>query len=412
MSQIYEELAARNFIKQVVDEKNLRQKLADGQVVFYVGFDPTADSLHIGSLMPIMAMMHLQRAGHMPICIIGGGTALIGDPSGKSAMRQMLSREAIDVNGQKILAQLQRYLTLDGKAGIFLNNAEWISSLNYVEFLRDIGRHFRVNDMLRNEGYRLRLEREDGLSFIEFNYQLLQAYDFLVLSDRYKCALQMGGDDQWGNILAGVDLIHRMRGRGNAEAYGATFPLLVTARGQKMGKTEAGTIWLDANRISPYEFYQYWMNVDDRDVERFLNYFTFVPRDEIKNLCSGTGQKLNQAKKRLAFETTALTHGEEAARKTAQSAEAVFGGGGDLSELPSVTISRVNLEHVSIVQLLVQLGAASSNSDASRVIKQKGIYLDDVPIASAAVKPGVLLKDRSGAVFRRGKKQHFRLVIS
>lgn len=265
-------LKERGFVQQCSDEDMLFKTLADPGVVFYAGFDPTADSLHIGSLVPIMAMAHLQRAGHVPIGLIGGGTTLIGDPSGKTEMRKFLSREEIEQNGRGILSQLKRYLKLEGDKGMFVNNADWLVDLNYIQFLRDIGRYFKVNEMIRAEAYRQRLEREEGLSFIEFNYQLLQAYDYLVLHDRHACHLQIGGDDQWGNILAGKDLIRRMR---NADVHALTFPLITTARGQKMGKTEAGAIWLDASKTSPYEFYQYWINVDDRDVGRFLALFTF-----------------------------------------------------------------------------------------------------------------------------------------
>ena len=278
---VFEILQERGFVQQSTNKEALSKLLSENQVTYYVGYDPTASSLHAGSLVPIMAMAHLQRAGHKPIAIIGGGTTMVGDPSGKTQMRQLISRETIESNGIGILAQLKRYLNFNEGSGLFLNNADWLIPLNYIEFLRDIGRHFRVNEMIKVEAYRQRLDREEGLSFIEFNYQLLQAYDFLHLFQQYGCLLQMGGDDQWGNILAGADLIRRMKGD---IVHALTFPLLTTASGEKMGKTAGGAIWLDADRTSPYAFYQYWINTDDKDVERFLAYFTFLPMDEVRRL--------------------------------------------------------------------------------------------------------------------------------
>lgn len=406
---LYEELEARSFIKQMSQPEKVRDRLNGDRMVFYVGFDPTADSLHVGSLVPIMGMARLQKAGHIPIAIIGGGTALIGDPSGKTEMRKMLTAEEIESNGRRILAQLQRYLTLDGTSGMFINNADWLASLNYLEFLRDIGRHFRVNDMIRNEGYRLRLEREEGLSFIEFNYQLLQAYDFLVLHDQHQCVLQMGGDDQWGNILAGVELVRRMRSH---EVLAMTFPLLTTASGQKMGKTEKGAIWLDPDKTSPYDFYQYWVNTDDRDVKRFMQFFTFLSLEEIIELCSGTGAELNAAKRRLAFEATKITHGEEAAASAEAASAAVFGGqAGDLSDLPTTKVGAVELQEMTMPQLMVRMGVASSNGEANRLIKQGGVTCEGSPVSSAAVKPAELMGGKTEALFRRGKKQFYRLLI-
>ena len=263
----FSNLQNRGFVKQCSHESTLRGLLADKTVTFYIGFDPTADSLHIGSLVPIMAMAHLQQGGHIPICVIGGTTALIGDPSGKEEARRLLSAEEVASNGQKILEQLKRYLTLNAGKGIVADNTDWLTDLKYIEFLKEIGSYFKVNEMIRSESYKVRLERQEGLSFIEFNYQLLQAYDFLVLYDRHNCILQMGGDDQWGNIIAGIGLIKQLRRK---EVYAITFPLLETASGRKMGKTESGTIWLDAKRTTPFDFYQYWINTDDRDVIKFL----------------------------------------------------------------------------------------------------------------------------------------------
>ena len=306
MHNVFEALNERGFIKQTTNAEQVTHLLSEGEVTYYVGFDPTASSLHVGSLVPIMAMAHLQQAGHKPIAIVGGGTTMIGDPTDKTEMRPMLSQEQIAANGKGILAQMQRYLNLDNgmthagnsqttsKAGKFLNNADWLLSINYIEFLRDIGKHFRVNEMIRAEGYRQRLERELGLSFLEFNYQLLQAYDYLCLFQEYGCRLQLGGDDQWGNILAGVDLVRRVKGE---RVHAVTFPLLTTASGAKMGKTAGGAVWLDAERTAPYEFYQYWINTDDRDVSRFLAYFTFLPMDEIRRLGSLKDEAIREAKR-------------------------------------------------------------------------------------------------------------------
>jgi tyrosyl-tRNA synthetase len=362
-------------------------------------------------MVPIMAMAHLQRAGHVPISIIGGGTTLIGDPSGKSEMRKMMTPEQIEANGRSILAQLQKLLVLDGTRGFFVNNADWLTRLNYIEFLRDIGRHFRVNDMIKNEGYRLRLEREEGLSFIEFNYQLLQAYDFLVLARTHNCELQLGGDDQWGNILAGVSLVRRMEQR---EVFGLTFPLLVTATGGKMGKTEAGTVWLDPTKTTPYDFYQYWINTDDRDVERFFKYFTFLSLPEIAGLCAEGGQALNAAKQRLAFEVTSLLHGTEAAAKAQETARSLFGGGGgSSSEIPTATISRQDLSTLKIQDILVMLGAAPSKAEATRLLRQRGIsFGNDLTIISEQDTAKAVVGDAGEVIFRRGKKQFYKLRIS
>ncbi len=291
MDNVFDTLQARGFVRQVTHPDDLRDRLQHAPVTFYIGFDPTASSFHIGSLLPIMAMVHMQRAGHRPIAILGSGTAMVGDPSGKTEMRQMLSRQAIDRNAQALQGQLGRYLAFDGpNAALLLNNADWLVDLRYIDFLRDVGRHFSVNRMLTFEAYKQRLET--GLSFLEFNYQLLQAYDFLVLHERHDCLLQMGGDDQWGNMVAGVDLIRRMR---QQDAFAMTFPLLTTAGGQKMGKTAAGAIWLDADLTSPYAFYQYWVNVDDRDVKRFLRYFTLLPLAVLARFTGLLGAEVRRA---------------------------------------------------------------------------------------------------------------------
>ena len=408
MENVFDILRARGFVQQVTHPDRLRQRLGSERLTFYIGYDPTARSLHIGSLLTIMAMAHMQRAGHRPLVIVGGGTAMIGDPSGRTEMRQMLSQDTIAQNVQALRAQLQRYLALDGDNGaIIVNNADWLAELKYIDFLRDIGRHFSVNRMLTFEAYKQRLET--GLSFLEFNYQLLQAYDFLVLFQRYGCVLQIGGDDQWGNLVAGVDLMRRVT---YGEAFALTFPLLATASGQKMGKTAAGAIWLDAELTSPYEFYQFWINVDDRDVQRFLKYYTFLPLEEITRLSALQGAELRQAKEVLAFEATKLTHGEDEACKARDAAHALFEGTGELAGVPETTIPQVRLAAgVPVVELLVETGLATSKSAARRLIQQGGASLNgsrlahlEAVVTSADLHDGALL-------LRAGKKHYHRVVV-
>jgi tyrosyl-tRNA synthetase len=320
-----------------------------------------------------MALMHMERAGHVPMALLGGGTAMVGDPSGKTEMRKMLSEEDIRKNAEKIALQLRRYLDFSSKKSLLVNNADWLRDLNYIEFLRDIGRHFSVNKMLTAEAYRLRMET--GLSFLEFNYQILQAYDFLVLFQKHGCAVQMGGDDQWGNIVAGTDLIRRVTG---GVAEGVTFPLLQTASGEKMGKTAKGALWLDPGRTSPYEFYQYWINVDDRDVARFLSLFTFLPMEEIARLCSGTGADLRQAKEVLAFEATQITHGEAEALHARSASKSLFSEGAGTGEgVPSTSVSIQKLsEGWNMVEAFVSVGLCSSRSEVRRLIRGGGAYVN------------------------------------
>jgi tyrosyl-tRNA synthetase len=409
-SNAFDILRERGFVAQVTDEPAVRALLGAGPVTFYIGFDPTASSLHCGSLVPIMAMAHLQRAGHKPLGLIGGGTAMVGDPSGKTEMRKMLDFDAISSNGLGILGQLRRYLNLDGAAGLSANNADWLLKLNYIEFLRDIGRYFRVNEMVRAEAYRARLEREEGLSFIEFNYQLLQAYDYLSLFERHGCLLQMGGDDQWSNILAGTDLIRRKHGK---QAFCITFPLLTTARGEKMGKTATGAVWLDAARTTPYDFYQYWINTDDRDVRRFLALFTFLPMDEVDRLGSAEGAALNAAKARLAFEATLLCHGEAAALEARAASQAAFGVGGNLNAIPSTRVSPARFsEGIALVDLLVETGLAASKGEARRLMQQGGAHVNDVSVHDIQARVGPA-EIRDGALLlRAGKKKVHRVIIS
>ena len=408
LPNVFDTLTERGFIAQTADADATRDLLQKHRVTFYIGFDPTASSLHCGSLVPIMAMAHMQRAGHRPLGLVGGGTAMVGDPSGKTEMRQMLSPEAIRTNGAGLLVQLQRYLTLDGVAGLSANNADWLLELKYIEFLRDIGRYFRVNEMVRAEAYRARLEREEGLSFIEFNYQLLQAYDYLQLYEKHQCVLQMGGDDQWSNILAGIDLIRRKHAK---QAHCITFPLLTTARGEKMGKTAQGAIWLDAARTSAYDFYQYWINTDDRDVKRFLALFTFLPIDQVERLGAAAGAGLNAAKEALAFEATSLCHGAAAANEARNAARAAFGGGGDMSAMPSTSVDGARLAAgIGLPDLFFECGLTASKGEARRLVQQGGAYVNDVmvnddarKISSADLKEGVIL-------LRAGKKKYHRVL--
>lgn len=411
MSNVFETLQQRGFVQQCTNEEIVSRLLTETQIAYYVGFDPTADSLHAGSLVPIMAMAHLQQAGHKPIAIIGGGTTMIGDPTDKTEMRPMISAEQIEKNGARILKQLQRYIQLDNAAGTFLNNAEWLLSLNYVEFLREIGRHFRVNEMMRAEGYRQRLEREMGLSFLEFNYQLLQAYDYLRLFQEHNCLLQLGGDDQWGNILAGVDLVRRVEGE---RVYGLTFPLLTTAGGAKMGKTAGGAVWLDPDKTTPYEFYQYWINTDDRDVERFLAFFTFLPMKEVKRLGKLEHDEIREAKNILAYEVTKLAHGKEQADRSQETSRAAFGGGGmDLDAMPTTTIAKDRLKNgIPIMQLFHEVGLANSRSEARRLIDQGGAYVNEEQQKDIKLVIDTNSLNDEALLLRAGKKRYHRILIN
>ena len=422
MDNVFEALKERGFIKQTTNAEQITNLLAEQQVTYYVGFEPTASSLHVGSLVPVMAMAHLQCAGHKPIAIIGGGTGMIGDPTDKTEMRPMLSQEQIAANGRGILAQLQRYLNLDNeiadantsqtisKAGRFLNNADWLLSINYIEFLRDIGKHFRVNEMIKAEGYRQRLERELGLSFLEFNYQLLQAYDYLCLFQEYGCRLQLGGDDQWGNILAGVELVRRIEGE---RVHAVTFPLLTTADGTKMGKSAGGAVWLDAERTSPYEFYQYWINVDDRDVSRFLAYFTFLPMDEVRRLGRLKDEAIREAKTVLAYEATQLAHGKTEADKAQTASRAAFGGGNlDEAEMPTSVIPSERFDSgIPIMALFHEVGLANSRSEARRLIQQGGAYINEKQYRAIDMVVGSDLLKENALLLRAGKKRYHRIVL-
>ena len=368
---VYDVFVERGFIEQVTDEVKLRD-LLKGRTTCYIGFDPTASSLHVGSLVPIMSLAHMQRHGHQPIALVGGGTGLVGDPSGKTEMRQILSLEEIAQNAEAQKKQFSRFLDFSEGKALLLNNADWLTKLNYIDFLRDIGVHFSVNRMLSSESVKIRLET--GLSFIEFNYQLLQAYDFWHLFRHRGCTVQMGGSDQWGNIVAGIDLIRRLEGK---EAYGMTFPLIMTADGRKMGKTEKGAVWLDPERTSPYDYYQFWINTDDRDVSRFLALFTFLPMEEIREYGRLEGAELREAKEVLAFETTRILHGKEEAEKARNAARALFSGDEGEGSIPTTSMEKnVFDQGIPAFKLFEITGLCSSGSEARRLIDQGGAYLN------------------------------------
>ncbi|MBC8185460.1 tyrosine--tRNA ligase [candidate division KSB1 bacterium] len=406
---VFDVLKERGFVQQVTDEDEIRAIFESEKVTCYIGFDPTADSLHAGSLMPIMAMKHMQNHGHHPIAVIGGGTAMVGDPSGKTEMRKMLLQDTIKENGEKFKAQFAKYLDFDGGKASFVDNSDWLLELKYVDFLRDIGKHFSVNRMLAVESYKIRLET--GLSFLEFNYQLLQAYDFLMLFRTKNCILQMGGDDQWGNIVAGIDLIRRLEAK---KSYGITSPLLTTASGNKMGKTEKGALWLNANKTSPYEFYQYWINVDDRDVGKFLAFFTFLPMDEINELKKLQGADLRKAKQVLAFEATKVTHGEDEAKKAEQASQAAFGSGwGDAKGMPTTKMAHKKIENgINVVDLFSAVKLVSSKSEARRLIQQGGCYVNENRVQSIETVIDLTYLENKSMILRAGKKRYHKVDVS
>lgn len=401
MGNAYDILKERGFIEQATHEEEIRELLEREKVVFYVGFDPTADSLHVGHLLPMMAMAHMQRAGHTPIALLGGGTAMVGDPSGRTDMRKMLTREQIDYNASRFKEQFKRLLDFSDNKAYMLNNADWLLELKYIDFLREIGSHFSVNRMLTAECYKQRLE--SGLTFLEFNYMVMQSYDFLYLYRNYGCKLQMGGNDQWSNIISGADLIRRVEG---GSAYGMTFTLLTTSEGIKMGKTQAGALWLDPEKVSPYDFYQYWRNVDDRDVEKCLKLLTFLPMDKIKRLSSLEGAEINKAKEVLAFEITSMIHGEEEAEKAQEAARALFKEGTDTSAVPYTEIdSKKFAEGMDITELLLLTGLVSSKSEGRRLIQQGGIYIGESRVDDIGLK--ITMKDfdsNKTLLLRKGKK--------
>ncbi len=405
---IFEELKARGLIAQMTNEEKIKDMLENEQVTFYIGFDPTADSLTVGHFLVLTVMKRLQMAGHRPIALLGGGTTLVGDPTGKTDMRKMLTIEQIQANADKFKKQMSRFIKFGDNDAIMVNNADWLLKLNYLEFLRKIGVHFSVNRMLTAECFKSRLER--GLTFIEFNYMLMQSYDFLNLFERFGCRLECGGDDQWANILGGTELIRRIH---SEDSYGMTFTLLTTSEGKKMGKTEKGAVWLDPEKTSPYEFYQYWRNVRDDDVIRCMKMLTFIPLSEIAEYEKLSGSELNRAKERLAFEMTAMVHGDEEAKKSQEAAIALFksqSGGGNM---PQTEIPEDELKAgITAAELLVRCGLAPSRSEAKRIITQGGLEINDVRVTEFGKSITLADMKDDGIMIKKGKKTFHRVVIA
>ncbi len=401
-TNVMDTLRERGFIKQTVYEEDLYKLLGEKSVPFYIGFDPTADSLHVGHFVQLMVMSWMQKAGHKPIILIGGGTAMVGDPSGRTDMRSMMTKETIQANCDAFRKQMSRFLSFEGEnAAVMVNNGDWLLGLNYVDFLRDIGVHFSVNHMLTCECFKSRMEK--GLSFLEFNYMLMQAYDFLVLYKKYGCLLECGGDDQWSNILAGADLIRRKEGK---DAYAMTFALLTTSEGKKMGKTQKGAVWIDANKTSPYEFFQYWRNVDDADVEKCMKLLTFMDMEEIRELTAVKDERINKAKERLAYEVTAIVHGKEVADEVIAQVRAAFSG--DVANMPEITVSK---EVARLTDLLVVAKLAPSKGEARRLIEGGGVKIDEDKISDV----NYAFSDKeisSGFVLHKGKKNHVKVKFN
>ena len=398
-------LKERGFVQQLTHEDEIAELLATQKITFYIGFDPTADSLHVGHFLGMMVMAHMQQAGHRPICLIGGGTTMVGDPSGKTDMRKMMTQEEIISNGERFKLQMQHFINFSEGKALMLNNADWLLKLNYVEFLRDIGVHFSVNRMLTAECFKQRLDK--GLSFLEFNYMLMQSYDFLELNRQCNCIMQMGGDDQWSNILHGADLIRRKEGK---PAYGLTFTLLTTSDGRKMGKTEKGALWLDADKTSPYDFYQYWRNIDDADVEKCLGLLTFMPMDEVRRLGALKDKEINIAKQTLAFEVTKLIHGQQEAEKAEQAAQALFSGAGALDNVPTVTITPEMLGS-KIIDALAATGIVLTKSEGRRLIQQGGLSINDNKVTDIDFVLTADLFENNSLLIRKGKKNYHRIVV-
>ena len=406
---VYDELKARGLIAQTTNEEKIRELLNNDKITFYIGFDPTADSLHVGHFVQIMVMSWMQKAGHVPIALFGGGTGMIGDPSGKTDMRKMLTKETIDHNIACFQKQMSRLIDFSEGKAIMANNGDWLLNLNYIDFLREVGVHFSVNRMLAAECYKQRLER--GLSFFELNYMLMQSYDFLELNHRYNCVMELGGDDQWSNIIGGVELLRRKEAK---EVYGMTFTLLTTSEGKKMGKTEKGAVWLDPEKTSPFEFYQYWRNVDDADVIRCLKILTFLPLEEINELEKLEGGELNKAKEILAYEVTKLIHGEEEAKKAQEGARALFGKGANTDNMPSTAITEADFTdgEIGVLDLMVKTKLAPSRAEGRRLIEQGGVAVDDVKVPSISAKLS-REKDfeKKYVIIKKGKKVFHKVTL-
>ena len=406
--QIYEELVARGLIAQVTDESEIRDLINNGKAVFYIGFDPTADSLHVGHFMALCLMKRLQQAGNKPIALIGGGTAMIGDPSGRTDMRQMMTKETIQHNCDCFKKQMSRFIDFsDGKA-LMVNNADWLLGLNYVELLREVGACFSVNNMLRAECYKQRMEK--GLSFLEFNYMIMQSYDFYSLYQKYGCNMQFGGDDQWSNMLGGTELIRKKLGK---DAFAMTITLLLNSEGKKMGKTQKGAVWLDPEKTSPYEFYQYWRNVDDADVLKCIRMLTFLPLEEIEKMDSWQGSELNKAKEILAFELTKLVHGEAEAEKARATAKALFTGAADADNMPATTVSKTDFDAgLQLLDVMVAAGLVKSKGEGRRLIQQGGVSLNDEKVTDPMLVLTEAAFEKGYAVIRKGKKIFHKIIVA
>ena len=404
LANVFDVLKERGFIAQCTDEEGVRELLGKESVTFYTGFDPTADSLHVGHFLGLMAMSHMQRAGHRPVCLVGGGTGTVGDPSGRTDMRRMLTDADIEHNCDCFKKQIARFIDFSEGKALMVNNGDWLRKLNYIELLREVGAHFTVNRMLAAEAYKTRWEK--GLTFLEFNYMVMQAYDFLELSHRCGCKLQMGGDDQWSNIIAGVELIRRKEAKA---AYGLTFTLLTKSDGQKMGKTAGGALWLDAEKTSPYDFYQYWRNIDDADVEKCLALLTFLPMAEVRRLGALRDAAINEAKTVLAYEVTKLVHGEAEAEKAKAGAEAMFGGGAGAAALPTFMLTAEEMG-AKLLDILAQNGVFASKGEGRRLIAQGGVTLNDARVTDADYRLQEEDFSDGTALVKKGKKKHYRLV--
>ena len=405
---LYDELVARGLIAQVTDEEEIKELINNGKATFYIGFDPTADSLHVGHFMALCLMKRLQQAGNKPIALIGGGTAMIGDPSGRTDMRQMMTPETIQHNCDCFKKQMSRFIDFsDGKA-LMVNNADWLMDLNYIDVLREVGAHFSVNRMLTAECYKQRMEK--GLSFLEFNYMIMQSYDFYTLFQKYGCNMEFGGDDQWSNMLGGTELIRRKLGK---DAYAMTINLLLNSEGKKMGKTQSGAVWLDPEKTSPFDFFQYWRNVSDSDVLKCIRMLTFLPLEEIDAMESWDGAQLNQAKEILAFELTKLVHGEEEATKAREASHALFAGGGDSSHMPTVELSAADFADgdLDILALLVKTELAPSRSDARRAVEQGGVSVADAKVTDIKTTYSADSFGADGLVVKRGKKKFVKVLV-
>ncbi|MBQ6498412.1 MAG: tyrosine--tRNA ligase [Ruminococcus sp.] len=405
---VYEELVARGLIAQVTDEKEIRELVNTGKAVFYIGFDPTADSLHVGHFMALCLMKRLQMAGNKPIALIGGGTAMIGDPSGRTDMRQMMTKETIEHNCDCFRKQMSKFIDFSDDKALMVNNADWLLDLNYVELLREVGACFSVNNMLRAECYKQRMEK--GLSFLEFNYMIMQSYDFYALYQKYGCNMQFGGDDQWSNMLGGTELIRRKLGK---DAYAMTINLLLNSEGKKMGKTQKGAVWLDAEKTTPFEFYQYWRNVDDADVIKCLKMLTFLPLEEIDKLAELEGSQLNKAKEILAFELTKMIHGEDEANKAQEGARALFGGGTDTDNMPTTEIADDDFTDggIAILDLLIKCKLIPSKGEGKRLIQQGGISVDDAKITDMFHKVTKDAFDKGHVIIKKGKKVFHKVTL-